>query len=278
MNRIKFHQIVSSGARSLKDIKHLSAMVFVKRGLPMVNHILRILLPVGATVNLSWVKVIIVFLSFCNTLRSKAGMKMLVIYLKAASVSLQQATGKMRLTDMTPLGTRFRRTGSGIPCVIPAIHRRAILKGSSIHIKFWLTLFNLYRILDIPVKAKIKSILDPSTMDSGSVLPALGKFIPIFVSELKRIVGHKVTLIRSLQPSKGPLWLMTQLKAKPFLISKSSPAVKSKFEDVSSPISTSPSGIILSAKAWLATPALYAVFSDWCKMTGSVYLLNRIEL
>lgn len=278
MNRNQFHKFVQSGARSLQNIKALSAMTFVKRGLPMVNHILRMLIPIGIAVNTSWVKVIICYLSFCNKLRRQAGMKMLVIYLKAASVSLQQATGGMRLKDMSPLGTRFSRTRTGIPGIIPSLHRSAIRRGSKIHIRFWLTLFNLYRILDIPVKAKIQTIILPSSMDPSLVLPLLSTFIPVFLKEISKIAGHRVTLIRSLHPSKGPLWLMKLLKAKPFSISTSSPVVRARYDDVSSPISTSPAGLIYAAKAWLANPDLYSIFSDWCKMTGSQYLLNRIEM
>jgi len=277
MTRFNIKSYYQAGARSLKGINILSAMTFVKRGRPMVNHIIRMLLPIGIAVNTSWVKVIISFLAFCNTLRKKSGMKMLVIYLKAASVSLQQAAGGMRLKDMSPLGTRFSRTGSGIPGIIPVLHRKFIRQGSAIHIKFWLTLFNLYRILEIPVKAKIGTITAPSTMDPSSVLPQLSTFIPLFLVEIAKIVGEKVTLIRSLHPSKGPLWLMKLLKAKPFAISTSSPVVRSRYDDVSSPISTSPAGLIFAAKAWLDNPDLYSIFSDWCKMTGSQYLLNRIE-
>jgi len=277
MNRNIFHLLVQKGARSLQDIKALSAMTFINKGRPMVNHIKNMLVPIGVAVNLSWIKVIITFLAFCNKLRKDAGMKMLVIYLKACSVSLQQAAGGMRLSDMSPLGTRFRRTGSGLPCLIPALHRKFIRNGSTVHIKFWLTLFNLYRILEIPVKAKIQTITSPSTMDSGDVLPKLGIFIPIFVRQLATITGNRVKLIASLHPSRGPLWLMSLLKAKPFAILKSTPTARSRYEDISSPLSTSPAGLILSAKAWHANPKLHQIFSDWCTMTGSQYLLNRIQ-
>jgi hypothetical protein len=275
---ILLNQFVASGAKSLKSIKHLSAMTFVKRGLPLVNHILRMLVTMGVKVNTSWVKVIITFLSHCNRLRKNAGMRMLVIYLKAASVSLQQASGGMRLRDMGPLGTRFARTGSGIPSVIPVLHRVQIRRGNPTYIQFWLTLFNLYRILEIPVKAKLNTITSPSTMDPNQVLPALGRFIPMFVYQLATIIGFRTPLMKSLLTSdKGPLWLMKTLRAVPFLISKSAPSVRPMTADDDSPVSTSPASLIYSAKAWMNNPGLYQYLTYWCQMTGNTYLLNRIE-
>lgn len=277
-SRNLFNKFWSSGIRSLIGIKTLSAMTFVKRGLPMVNHILRMCVAIGISVNLSWVKVTIVFLSNCNKIRNDAGMKMLVIYLKACFVLTQQASGGMVLLDMSPLGTRFKRTSKGLPKIIPALHRSFIREGNPLYIKFWLTLFSLYRILDIPFKLKLQSITDPSTMDSGYVLPMIGQYLPVFIKALIKRIGSKSILLRSLDSSKGPLWLMSKFKATPFMIPKSSPMARAVDKWADAPTATSPIGLILASKTWLKNPELYAIFKDWCTMTGSTWLLNRIEL
>jgi len=253
-------------------------MAFVKEGRPLVNHILRMLVTMDITVNLSWVKVVITFLAFCNRLRRSSGMRMLIIYLKAAFVVTQQAAGAMRLQDMSPLGVRFARTGTGLPRIIPSLHRRFIRAGDPRYIRFWLTLFSMYRILDMGVKAKINTITDPSIMDSGHTLPLVSRFIPVFISKLICLIGFNGTILtRSLKPSLGPLWLMKSLKAVPFLIPKTGPAARALDKDHQTPVSTSPASLICSAKSWLENPMLFQFFKDWCNMTGNTYLINRIE-
>jgi len=162
-------------------IDRLSAKIRVKAGRPMVNFILRMLPAMGIMLSLSRVKVVITFLNHCWTLQQKAGMRMLVISLKASYVVMQQSLGGQRLDDMSPLGTRFARTkGAGLPKVIPALDRKLITAGNTRLAKFWLSLFSVYRILDIPGKLKLSSITDPSTM-SPATLVAWKDFVPVFV-------------------------------------------------------------------------------------------------
>lgn len=273
---------MTQGARSLNKVSLLSAMTFVKRGLPMVNHIIRLLAPIGIAVNRSWVKVIITFLSNCNKIREHGGNKFLVIYLKACFVTTQQAAGGQRLSDMSPLGVRFSRTGKGLPTLIPALHRIKIREGQTVYIRFWLTLFSIYRIIEVEPKLNLSSITADSTWNPNEMLPLSAKFLPIFFQKLGLIVGFRNLLMKSLIRTgdgtfRGPLWILPQLKAVPFLIPKSTPSARSFSEDSLSPASTSPAGLILAAKAWLKNESLYLVFSDWCKMTHNQYLLNRIE-
>jgi hypothetical protein len=163
-------------------IDRLSAKIRVKAGRPMVNFILRMLPAMGIVLSLSRVKVVITFLGHCWTLQQKAGMRMLVIYLKASYVVMQQSLGGQRLDDMSPLGTRFARTkGAGLPKVIPALDRKLITGGNTSLAKFWLSLFSVYRILDIPGKIKLSSITDPSSM-KPAVLTAWKDFVPVFTS------------------------------------------------------------------------------------------------
>jgi hypothetical protein len=209
----------------------------------MVNFILRMLPAMGLKLSLSRVKVVITFLNHCWTLQRKAGMRMLVISLKASYVVMQQSLGGHRLVDMSPLGTRFARTkGAGLPKVIPALDRKLITGGNTSLAKFWLSLFSVYRILSIPGQLKLSSITDPSTM-SPATLIAWKNFVPIMTGmKMPKLEGWKET--EWSWALDTPLEYLKELRARPFLISKSSPSARSGGPDISGPLSTSPAGIL----------------------------------
>lgn len=85
----------------------------------------------------------------------------LVKYLKVCSVCLQQCIGGHVLSDVGELGMRISRTDSGIPRIIPIYHRNLIRQGNPFIIRLYLTLFALYRVINIPAKVKLGSITDP---------------------------------------------------------------------------------------------------------------------
>lgn len=114
-------------------------------------------------------------------------------------------------------------------------------------------------------------------MDSGYVLPLISKYLPLFIAALIKRVGSNSLLLRSLDSSKGPLWLMKKFKATPFMIPKSSPMARAVDKWGDAPTATSPIGLILSAKTWLKNPELYLILKDWCTMTGSTWLPHIIE-
>lgn len=87
------------------------------------------------------------------------GTRGLVLKLKALQVLLMQAVaGGDRTTGRKLGGGAISVTRGGLPRVIPVAHRDAIRKGSTVHIQFWLTLFGLYRVLDITPVWKLGTI------------------------------------------------------------------------------------------------------------------------
>lgn len=56
-----------------------------------------------------------------------------------------------------------RLSRSGLPVIMGISDRRALLSGGVSVIRFWLSLFNLYRILSMPFKPKLNTITDPYT-------------------------------------------------------------------------------------------------------------------
>lgn len=267
--KTKLLKMLSQGAKSL------GAMIQVKLGRPALHHVLRLVGALGRRNNLGVVKVILTYLALLHRLQKRNGLTYMVKFMKSAQVLMMQSLGGQRLYNLNPLGPRLARTKGGLPRAIPALHRAAIRRGDLWTVRLWQSLFGLYRVIEIPGKLKLATITDPSTMDP-SILPEFSSF----VSEhwkliLPRFFGG---LVASAYGRAGGLWFLGKLRAKPFLVSKSTSAIRKDKEAVSqhTPISSSPSGVLASALIWYQSPLL-PFLTDWCKMTGNIWLLNRID-
>lgn len=163
----------------------------------------------------------------------------------------------------------------GLPRIIPKVHRSRIRNGDLFVVRGWLTMFGLYRILEAPYKLKLKTITEPGPPLSGELLSEFSSFLQDHFLPIlkKRFRGSFVKAI------KQPLKFMASLRAKPFLISKSSP-VKPGVEEVDneqlSTVSTAPGAVLMAAVIW-KNHSLYPTLESWCKMTGSIWILNRID-
>jgi len=266
----KLLKMLSQGAKSL------GVMIQVKLGRPALHHVLRLVGALGRRNNLGVVKVILTYLAFLHRLQKRNGLTYMVKFMKSAQVLMMQSLGGQRLYNLNPLGPRLARTKAGLPRVIPALHRVRIRAGDRWTVRLWQSLFGLYRIIEIPGELKLKTITDPSTMDT-SIIPEFSQF----VSEHWKLVLPKFFsgLVVSAYRGAGGLWFLGKLKAKPFLVSKSTSVIRKDGEAVSNhtPISSSPSGVLASAIVWFSSP-LRPFLEDWCKMTGNIWLLNRMEL
>lgn len=254
----------------------LGAMLKVKLGRPAIDHVLGCVHALGRGVNRSVVKVVITYLGSLHRLYRQNGLAFTVKAMKAWSVMLMQSVGGQRLHNLTPLGLRLSRTIAGLPRIIPAIHRMRIRRGDLYIIRLWSTLFGLYRVIEIPGVLKLGTITDPSTMDQ-LLLPEFSQFCSNHFWPVLRSLFGGVGVLRALRVGAGTF--LKELRAKPFLISKSSPAVR-KDEDSPkrnfSPLSTSPGGVWLAALIW-SQSNLMPFLRDWCQMTGNIWVLNRIE-
>lgn len=252
-------------------------MLKVKLGRPAVTHVLACVALLGRRVNLSVVKVVITTLATYHRLYKHGGMKYLVIYLKACSSMLQQVLGGQRLHDLGPFGARVGRTHSGIPSIIPALQRARIRSGCTWTIRFWATLFGLYRILEFPGRVNLSTITKEYGGDHLMTYEFNQFVFNHFIHVLKKLFHTNGTVTDALwnEEGDGPLEFMKGLRAKPFLISKSGPSVRGS-SIPSGAQSTSPASILASAHTWLHSP-LYPILENWCKMTGNIWVLNRIE-
>lgn len=104
-----------------------------------------------------------------------------MMYLKGCSVLTQQYVGGMRIPNPRDVGPAVSRTRGGLPRIIPAQQRLLIRKGDPEVIRLWLSLFNIYRVLNAKHKLKTDTILHGSGLpiDRGFISLAgefLGKF------------------------------------------------------------------------------------------------------
>jgi hypothetical protein len=101
------------------------------------------------------------FARFCHRLYIHQGRKGLVVTLKSLQVALMQSIAKNPLKDLGLVGPRFSRTKGGLPRVIPKVDRERIRLGDKIVIRIWMSLFSIYRVIDLSGKPKFSTITDP---------------------------------------------------------------------------------------------------------------------
>jgi len=135
-----------------------------------------------------WYTATIEFGRYVVHLQRSGGWAYVVKYLKACTVLLQQASGGQRIAATQELGAAVSRTqGTGIPRVIPAVMRKSIRSGDPWTIRIWLSFFQLYRVIEIPGRLKLRSITDGSAMMpsflKGWIL-FLNGWLPFFFREI----------------------------------------------------------------------------------------------
>lgn len=106
-------------------------------------------------------------------MRKHHGATTVVKYLKASHLAIQKCISKDKISSLRDLEPDLplpRLSTSRLPRFIPLKDRREILSGNSFRIRFWLTLFSLYRVIKIPGKLKLETITDPFSGDLIGVL------------------------------------------------------------------------------------------------------------
>jgi hypothetical protein len=114
-------------------------------------------------------------------IKKEEGLPGLVKTLKVASIMIQQSVGGHRTHDLTELGKRISRTKAGLPRIILASCRKEIRAGNTIMIRYYLSLFAIFRVLIYTGDIKLKSITDPFTGSLG-IIAKISKDIPLFVN------------------------------------------------------------------------------------------------
>jgi len=107
-------------------------------------------------------------------------------YLKACQLAIQKKIAGQPFSSLREIEPDLplpRLSKSGLPAVIKLADRASIVNGSLTVIRFYLSLFSIYRIFKIKCKAKINTITDPFTGDQIK-LDDFNKFLELLTPRL----------------------------------------------------------------------------------------------
>jgi len=109
------------------------------------------------------------FAVYLLRMSNKHGAMYTVQYLKASQLALARSIAGSPAASLTAIAPGYvfpRLTRKGLPKFIPQRDRLAIARQSSSVIRFWMTLFSVYRIAATPFTLKLGTITD---LFNGSV-------------------------------------------------------------------------------------------------------------
>lgn len=178
------------------DAKSLQELITVKGNrLPLLNPLKGIAVVAGANTTPGLITFLVSFIRFCRHTVEHNSVRFLASYLKGAQVSLQQSLGGYRVLDPAKIGgSRFSRTSTGLPRILPPHIRARIRSGDVVAIRLSLTLLGLYRILVFPGKLNLSSITAPfegtGTMDE-ILYDSISRFVSLFVR--RRFTNARLT-------------------------------------------------------------------------------------
>lgn len=154
------------------------------------------------------------FISFTLTMWKRHGVTFTIQWLKGSSVAIQKCLGKDILPSLRVLTPELPLNGlsRGLPRVIPVQDRVRIRAGHVPTIRFWLGLFNLYRVLKAPGVLKLNTITGGFTGDREGLRALLRlsrTFNPfrLFTVEInKSLAPVDFVLSKSASPSNKVSW------------------------------------------------------------------------
>lgn len=131
-----------------------------------------IYLSMGRTSRLAFrAKCVSNFIDFVLKLNKEHGSTFTIKWLKAGYVALQKELGQDRLKSLRTLDPEIPlpRLNGGLPRGIPVADRIEIRKGNPHVIRFWSSLFNLYRVLIAEPKLKLETITSPLSVPESNI-------------------------------------------------------------------------------------------------------------
>jgi len=132
-------------------------MISRKGGLPLFRPIKLMVETLGFRLRSSMMRVIYVYIKYLHKIYKDQGSKGVVLRLKALQIGLMQSLGGYTpKVKASPI--RFSRSGDGLPRIIPLDHRKRIRNNDGSIIRLWLSLFSLYRVIDMKSQLKLESI------------------------------------------------------------------------------------------------------------------------
>jgi hypothetical protein len=138
------------------------------------------------------------------------GVPYTVKYLKACQLAVQKRIAGQALSSLRELEPDLplpRLSKSGLPRIIQLRDRRAIASGSHSVIRMWLTFFSIYRVISIPVNAKLNTITDPFK-GSESYLREFELMIPSGIHKFQSFFNKDFSPLTGWANSNGILPIM----------------------------------------------------------------------
>lgn len=237
----------------------MGAMLLRKQGRPLLSFLLPQIRAAVGQMRLGFVKPAISYLAWCHRIASRQGIKGLVLTLKALNTSLAQSIA--RDLKSFPTHPRVRRGRLGLPVVIPILHRIRIAEGDTTVIRYWSTLFSLYRVLEFPGKISVSTIIEPG--------PSLDHFLPVW-SAFANHFWKTLKEMGALRRDFSSLKFLRSLTVRPFLIPRTTPSNILY-------LSTSLPGLVMASVAWRMHPELLQLVRDWTQLTGNTRFSNWFE-
>jgi hypothetical protein len=138
------------------------------------------------------------FLVHLLNMRRHHGSPYVVKYLKASQLAIQKALAGTKVSSLNQIDNSLPfpyLSACGLPRFIPIRDRRLMLvNGSPSVIRWWLTLFAVYRVISIPGKLKLETITAPMTVASDQVLKVAQE-----IKELINVSMFETDLINTAQ-------------------------------------------------------------------------------
>lgn len=109
------------------------------------------------------------FATYLVRMSARHGPNYVVQYLKASQLALSRSIAGSKAVSLTEIAPGYcfpRLTRAGLPKVIPQRDRVAIARSVSSTIRFWMTLFSVYRIVATTFTLKLETITKPFTGSS----------------------------------------------------------------------------------------------------------------
>lgn len=157
----KLNSSIISVSQSSKRSKFFNGLWRVKASSGWINFCKKLLIVIRGKVTAPQIRSIVVLVRKFHKVYRDQGARGLCIRTKSLYVLTQQAAAGMKISATQDLGPAVSRSKSGLPREIPVIHRQAIRKGDLLILRFYLTLFSIYRVLEFPGTLKLNTITDP---------------------------------------------------------------------------------------------------------------------
>jgi len=166
----------------------LSWSFCVKTEVKLAGLLLRVVPLVFGQLSASLVKVVWGYSKNVRRILRGSGTRGLAIYLKTCYLVTQQVAGGQVVDSPWALGGNVARTRKGLPRIINPQHRTLILKGDLSILRFWLTLFGLYRVVEFKGALKLKTITQPG-VDLSKFMGRWEAWVPIFYARARLITA-----------------------------------------------------------------------------------------